>query len=268
MWPIQMADEYPNAIVEGTDLSPIQPTSIPENVQFIIDDAEQDDWGVPINHYDLIHTRVMIGAFQDFRTIVQKGMKYAKPGGWMESQEISMIMRCDDGSMPEDWPFYQWSRAIDEASMQANRPMRIATRLKKWYIEEGFVDVQEHVVKLPIGTWPKDPALKALGSWWKENLLVGLQGFSLALLSRVLGWSKNQIEVYLVDVRKSMHDRDVHAYHEFITVWGRKPTLEEAKTPAPQDTVVQPDVKKVDVTGEEAKSKLSISNLLNPDVEK
>jgi hypothetical protein len=192
-----MGDLYPEATIEATDLSPIQPSSVPENVHFIIDDAEQEDWCVPADHYDYIHTRVLLGCFSDFRNVIAQGFHHTKPGGWMESQEVMSMPSCDDGTMPDDWPVLDWHRCMDDAAMspETNRPLRIANRLKKWYIEAGFVDVQEKVFKMPINTWPRDREMKTLGKWWGENILLGLQGFSLAYFSRVLGWSKDEIEV-------------------------------------------------------------------------
>ena len=38
-WAVEMSDEFPNAEIYGTDLSPIQPTFVPENVHFYIEDA-------------------------------------------------------------------------------------------------------------------------------------------------------------------------------------------------------------------------------------
>jgi hypothetical protein len=194
-WAIEMGDAYPDAIVEGTDLSPIQPTDVPANVRFVIDDAEQEDWAIPENHYDYIHTRFMMGCFEDFRGIINHAFRHTKPGGWMESQDLMHPPFCDDGTMPEDWPFKDWSDSMEEASMKANRPLRIAHRLKRWYREAGFVDVHEKIVKLPINSWPRDKHLKTLGKYWAEDLLAGLQGFTLALFSREFGWSKTEIEV-------------------------------------------------------------------------
>ncbi|KAL3425566.1 methyltransferase domain-containing protein [Phlyctema vagabunda] len=236
VWAIEMGDAYPDALIEATDLSPIQPDSVPENVQFIIDDAAEDDWAVPEGHYDFIHTRIMMGSFEDFGEIVKRGFRYTKPGGWMESQDVMHPPFCDDKTMPRDWPFREWSQSIEDAALQAGRPLRIANQLKRWYIEAGFVDVQEKVVKLPINTWPKDKDIKVLGQWWCENLLSGLQGFSLALLSRVFLWTKDEIEVYLVNVRRSMTDKRVHAYHKFYTVWGRRPFPNEVTQPAANST--------------------------------
>lgn len=194
-WAIQMGDAYPNAIIEGTDLSPIQPTAVPENVQFIIDDAENPDWAVPNDHYDYIHTRELLGCFRDFRTIIAQGFKHTKPGGWMESQEAHTTLFSDDNTIPPDWAFKEWLQYVDDAAMAADRPLRIGNKLKRWYVEAGFVDVQEKVYKLPLNAWPRDPEMKMLGRWWQENFLLGLQGFSLAYFSREFGWSKTEIEV-------------------------------------------------------------------------
>lgn len=194
-WAIQMGDTYPSAVIEATDLSPIQPTNVPENVQFIIDDAEEEDWAVAENYYDYIHTRVMMGCFEDFKGIIRKGFKHTKPGGWMESLECANPPYCDDGTMPLDWPFKEWSETMQEAAGNAGRPLTYADKLKKWYTEAGFVDVREKIIKIPINSWPRDKRLKTLGKYWAENMLAGLQGFSLALFSRVFGWSKPEIEV-------------------------------------------------------------------------
>lgn len=194
-WAIEIGELYPDADVVGTDLSPIQSTAIPNNVNFIIDDADQEDWAVPENHYDYIHTRILMGSFEDFGKIVRHGFTHIKPGGYMESQEVSSLPFCDDDTMTEEWRFNEWSRHLDDASVMCNRPLSTGKHLKQWYIDAGFVDVQEKIIKLPVNTWPKNKNLKMLGQLWNEHLNIGLDSFSLALFSRVLGWSQEQIEV-------------------------------------------------------------------------
>ena len=198
LWAMEMGDEFPDAEVQATDLSPIQPSDVPVNVRFFIDDASEKDWAVPEAHFDYIHTRVLLGSFTDFREIIQRAFFYTKPGGYMESQEFMSKPYCDDGTMSPDWPFLEWTRYLDDAAVEAERPLRIANKLKNWYEEAGFVDVQEMVFKLPVNAWPKDKHLKALGSMSEDNWLTGLSGFSMAYFSRVLHWSKDEIEVSLV----------------------------------------------------------------------
>lgn len=190
-----MGDEFPNAEVQATDLSPIQPHSVPENVHFFIDDASEEDWALPPAYFDYIHTRVLLGCFEDFREIIKKGFYYTKPGGYMESQDYMSTVYCDDGTMPSDWPFTEWIKFSDDAAMEAGRPLRIANKFKRWYEAAGFVDVQEKVFKIPVNGWPRDKHLKALGNMQEENWLAGLSAFSMAHFSRILNWSKSEIEV-------------------------------------------------------------------------
>jgi hypothetical protein len=56
-WAIEFADAHPNADVTGTDLSPIQPTSLPPNCQFIVDNVEEE-W-VYSKPFDYIHSRML-----------------------------------------------------------------------------------------------------------------------------------------------------------------------------------------------------------------
>jgi hypothetical protein len=41
-WAIEVANEYPETRVIGMDLSPIQPSAIPENCDFIVGDLRED----------------------------------------------------------------------------------------------------------------------------------------------------------------------------------------------------------------------------------
>lgn len=48
--------------------------------------------------------------------------------------------------------------------------------------------------------------------WTYENMSGSLSGLSMALFTRGLGWTKEALEVFLVDVRKDMRDRSRHSY--------------------------------------------------------
>jgi hypothetical protein len=43
--------------------------------------------------------------------------------------------------------------------------------------------------------------MRQVGAWAKEDLLTGLQELSMAIFSRGLGMSVEEIEMFLVDVR-------------------------------------------------------------------
>lgn len=49
--------------------------------------------------------------------------------------------------------------------------------------------------------------------WMLENFSSGLSGLSMALFTRGLGWSLEETERFLVDVRKDMKDTKIHGYY-------------------------------------------------------
>lgn len=69
-----MGDEYPSAQVLGIDLSPIQPTWVPPNVKFMVDDAESP-WMAKEDVYDLVHGRHITPAIKDFPAFLERAYK-------------------------------------------------------------------------------------------------------------------------------------------------------------------------------------------------
>ncbi|KAK4241320.1 hypothetical protein C8A03DRAFT_41263 [Achaetomium macrosporum] len=217
-WAIDMGDLYPTSQIIGTDLSPIQPSFVPPNVRFFVEDSDYPA------QFDFIHTRVTISCWSNMKEqIIQRAFDHLTPGGWLECQEIPADAGCDDGTLTDDHGFLRWARDFRAVSQLAGRQGDIGPQIKDWMREVGFVDIHETVFKLPLNGWPRDAHLKHLGMLWQRNLLEGLSGFSLGMFHRFLGKSVEEIELSLVDVRKSLFDRNVHAYQKLYVVWGRKP---------------------------------------------
>ena len=78
-----MADQFPGAIVTGTDLSPIQPSWVPPNCQFEIDDFNKD-WGYE-NKFDLVHTRELLGTIPNWVEFFKQAFRY------VQSQSTKLI---------------------------------------------------------------------------------------------------------------------------------------------------------------------------------
>lgn len=75
---------------------------------------------------------------------------------------------------------------------------------------------------MPFSPWAKDPKLKELGRYQQANMLEALDAYSLALFTRFLGWSVDQIQMLLVGVRQELLDRKLHIYSRYYLVYGRK----------------------------------------------
>ncbi|KAI8185484.1 Secondary metabolism regulator LAE1 [Colletotrichum sp. SAR11_240] len=87
----------------------------------------------------------------------------------------------------------------------------------------GFVDIELREFKWPLNSWPKDSRLSDIGDWQFHNLNMGLEGLSLALLTRVMDWTKEEVMALCALARKDLRDRKLHAYWRIQCVYARKP---------------------------------------------
>lgn len=130
----------------------------------------------------------------------------------MEAADALYPVKCDDKTLKADSALKRWSELMLEASLKFGRPINSVASYKSQMEEAGFVDIVQEEFKWPMNMWPKDKHFKELGLWTCENITSALSGISLALFTRALGWSVEQVETFLVDVRKEMKDTSIHAY--------------------------------------------------------
>ena len=163
----------------------------------------------------------MAGSFKDYARFFEQCFDSIKPGGYLEMQDVNYALKTDDGC-GEKSSVMKWSQLLVEAYGKLERPAEIASRYKTLMEEAGFVDVVEILYKWPINNWPKDPEYKEIGSWTYANVLQGMQGFTMAPFTRALGWSREDVEVFLMDVRKELKSTKNHIYWPIHIVYGRK----------------------------------------------
>jgi len=86
------------------------------------------------------------------------------------------------------------------------------TKLRGQMEAAGFINIEEQILRCPIGIWPRDKTLKLAGLYWRTAISDGLMNIAKRPMERGLGWSTAEIEVFLVDVRKALHDSSFHSY--------------------------------------------------------
>ena len=148
IWAIDFADENPGCEVLGTDLSPIQPTWVPANLKFYIDDAESEWVYGTDEHFDFIHVRTLSGAIGDWDKLTRQCYEHLKPGGWLEFQEPVALCESDDGTIENAHAMLQWQELCNEAAKVFAKEIRVGQTLKQRMLDAGFVDVAEKVVKV------------------------------------------------------------------------------------------------------------------------
>jgi hypothetical protein len=103
--------------------------------------------------------------------------------------------------------------------------LNCAPKLAMEMSEAGFTDVQETQLKCPIGIWPRDKKLKMAGLYWRTAIMDGLNGLANRSYGNGLKWSRHEIEVFLVEVRKSLMDGSKHTYFPLHLIYGQRPTV-------------------------------------------
>ncbi|KAI9888813.1 MAG: hypothetical protein M1814_006267 [Vezdaea aestivalis] len=238
IWALDFADENPGSQVIGNDLSAIQPSFVPPNLQFLVDDAEET-WTYN-QKFDLVHARMMVGSIKDWPKFYKQAYDNMTPGGWVEIHDMSFPVRCDDNTLPKTSALSTWCELILEASRKFGSEIEEPLKYSRYMQDAGFVNVHEVRYKWPINAWPRGKEDKELGAWAMQNFLDGLQGFSLALMTRLLGWSAEEVEVLLVKVRDDLRNRRMHGYWFVHVVYGQRP--EKAPVTLPADE--QPSLEK------------------------
>ncbi|TDZ33123.1 putative methyltransferase tdiE [Colletotrichum spinosum] len=204
----------------GNDLSPIQPKWVPPNVKFEIDDAESEWFG---DKYDFIFSRYMCGSIVDWPTYVRRVYENLNPGRWAEFQDWSFMIYSDDGSI-ENTELLRWVELFMDACKASGRDGQIGPKLESLVRDNsGLINVHHRPHKIPIGPWPKDPRMKEIGMYELIQMLEGLEGFSLRLLCGALGWTKEEVQVLLIGVRKDLKNPKIHAWLHYNVVYGQKP---------------------------------------------
>ncbi|KAG7290046.1 hypothetical protein NEMBOFW57_000038 [Staphylotrichum longicolle] len=223
IWAIDMADEFPRASVFGVDLSPIQPEWVPGNCRFHVDDYE-DEWTYRDDEkFDYIHGRALSGTVADWANFYRQARQNLKPGGWCEMQEYDAWIFSDDDSFDRAPWTKEWVEKLDGASKMFGKQINVAKKHKQWMIDAGFEDVTEKVIRIPIGPWAKDPALKELGRFEQLHMQMSVASHTPALFTRVWSYSEPQVQLLIEGVKREFRSKDLRLITSYRFVVGRSP---------------------------------------------
>jgi len=220
IWAIDAAVRYPTALVIGNDLSPIQPSWVPPNCRFEVDDVESE-WVHPENTFDLVHNRYMLGSIKNWDEHFCRMFRHIKPGGYLEVKEGVLELYSQSGPCPEN--VTKFFELLRESGNKSGRPMIGVEDFRAKMEAAGFQDVEERVDKLPVGTWPKDKLLSQIGTYTQIAHLEGVSAYGTALFTRVLGWAPSDTARFFDQVCEHFRDNNSLFYTLRYNLVGRKP---------------------------------------------
>ncbi|KAJ0158928.1 hypothetical protein CTA2_10624 [Colletotrichum tanaceti] len=201
IWAIDVADENPECEVIGTDISPIQPSWVPPNLKF---------GPLTPETFDYVHIRFLVGSIPDWPALFRQAYRALKPGGYLESFEPI------DDTVPETSALGQWGKFFEEGGRKMGRTFMVLDeqlqrrsmeeagfeRITEWNSKEEEEEEEEEEAEEPskggppIGSWPRDPAMREIGEWAQLTLLSDIEGYVLFMANVMSTWSRKEIQIY------------------------------------------------------------------------
>jgi len=220
IWAIEVANKYPTAHVIGTDLSPIQPSFVPPNCEFQIDDFD-DDWNYS-QTFDLIHARAMVTCFKDPLSVIVPAFHSLAPGGYLELQDFILPFRSIDNTLTGT-KLSEWATSTFAASIKMGLSWDSSQHYSQYLEEAGFVDVVEQHFQWPLNQWPKGDHMKLLGEYFCEDMTRTVDTISMPVLTKGGGMTPEEARLLCMEAKIALADKSIHAYCPMIVVYGRKP---------------------------------------------
>jgi ubiquinone/menaquinone biosynthesis C-methylase UbiE len=216
VWAIDVADTYPSAEIFGTDISPIQPSWVPPNCSFHIEDA-QLEWTYTPSSFDFVHVRALYGSIKDWPALYREAHLVLKPGGWIENFEFNIRLHSDIPEIRDDPDhiFKRWANVFIEAGERMGRSLRIGMNgLMARYMQDcGFVNIVQKSYQVPVGSWSSDPTYQKIGLYNLAFMDESLEGFALFMLREIMGWEYTRVQVFVAEMRNAIRNAKIRPYY-------------------------------------------------------
>ena len=143
-------------------------------------------------------------------------IRHLKPGtGYLEQVEIDLRPRCDDGPIPnrlQEW--YDW---LSDSTARGGKPLEYLRSTPDLIRQQGFVDIKEQVIRLPLNPWPigsqEHIHERDIGRWYNLGLCEGVEALSLGPLTRVYEWPAVDVKRLVTEVKTLICDKRYHLYN-------------------------------------------------------
>ena len=158
----KLADENPSTRVLGINLSPIQLVLLPPNLEFQIDDLEED-WTFSYK-FAYIHGRMLFSCFKDPARVIAQAVHALEPRGYLELQEALPTFVSDEKEKPlEGTCLIEQVKLLYKGVALAGKDQMYIERFKEYIVNAGLEDVKEVRYRQLIHPWPLDEYNKELG---------------------------------------------------------------------------------------------------------
>ncbi|KAK6210762.1 hypothetical protein LQW54_005967 [Pestalotiopsis sp. IQ-011] len=139
--------------------------------------------------------------------------RHLKPStGVIEHVEIDFTPLSGDNSLPYDSRLRFWFNELRLAHQQAGRPIVLDPTPETLLRQAGFEDIKRNIKEIPYHPWPSSEHQRDVGRWFNLGMVHGLEAMSLAPLTRHRGYSKEQVDALLQDVKREICTRTFRSH--------------------------------------------------------
>ena len=108
-------------------------------------------------------------------------------GGYFELQDIVFPCQSPDGTL-EGTSLQKWQGLMLEGLRNLGKDFEKVKNYGNYMRDAGFVDIVEKKYTWAIGPWIRGRKQKLMATWWMQNFLDGIHGWSMAIITRGMGW--------------------------------------------------------------------------------
>ncbi|KAL5362474.1 hypothetical protein BJX96DRAFT_186048 [Aspergillus floccosus] len=194
-----------------------------ETTYFIHHDLEAEWPFTAKQAFHLIHAQSLGGLVSDYDRFYARAYRHLVPGGWLEVWENDLRFFTEANNEQDEGKLValrQWEALMEEAAARFGKRVNVAAEQKNLMHRMGFVEVGEQV---PLGKGSDDPSIKRIGDIYKYQIKCALEGYTLRLFTKTLGWSKEDTDALLGRVREELQQEELRLYLNFYLINGKKP---------------------------------------------
>jgi SAM-dependent methyltransferase len=218
---LTIATKHPYCSVLGVDIDPVYPPYTKSNCTFKVMDITQDWNFADGGNFDLIHIR-QLGDTNDKQKLIQSAFDNLRPGGWVEFTEWIAILQSPNHSL-NGTAFRKWNNLLEEGLQSFGTTLRYPEMFKSLLQQAGFEPVIETRNGAPTNACYPGKKLQRIGHLMTQNWLLIIEPLTMPVFTQGLGWTPEQTQALLAEVRREIGNTKYHSFMTLITVCAQKP---------------------------------------------
>jgi hypothetical protein len=157
-----------------------------------------------------------------FRVNLTPPSRHLNPGGYIELQDFSFPLRCQDAAAGLTSKFILFNRLFLDIGTRMGWDLQAPLKWRENLEAAGFTDIHIQWFNWPVGPWAKYKKNKLIGKLTFMNFFDMLPAVS-PLYQKFLDYTSEEAQTLVAESRKEMRDQKLHFYQPICFCYAKKP---------------------------------------------